>query len=465
MKNKMKMLKWTVAGVGVLLVAAAAYIALNSFDCEPPDLSKFKNPFEVPAEADNVFCALAATTNVINEKTGVPVLTSVFEEHEKALMNMNNPKMEGMAAEEKDAILAESAKVLSLFHEAAQRKTWCALDPSGKREPFPQLTPFMRLSRLADLEARRNLELGKTGAAIEDVRDMILLVRKIEQDAESAVRWLAAGGTLKTADGAALKIIRSGKATDEELLRLQDALRPFDLASRTGRAERMLNNDYMVFFGQMTEKLNTSEVFECLKSLDHSTGLAAGAMRIMLLFKPYAYQHNRTWTTYACYLEKMKEGYRRGYDKAAWDKIEDEHREICDAGWRFGPNFAGRKILLASLPAWRSIGESILTSSFQHSAVETVVAAARFKRKTGAFPKNLAELVPEYLPAVPRDPFTQGAEMKYDAERGIIWTVGKDGTFNGETVKPRANGKYDMWGKYGKENSRYVFNIDGTPTR
>ncbi len=41
--------------------------------------------------------------------------------------------------------------------------------------------------------------------------------------------------------------------------------------------------------------------------------------------------------------------------------------------------------------------------------------------------------MPEYLPAVPRDPFTQGEEMKYDAARGIIWTVGQNGTFNGET--------------------------------
>ena len=186
-------------------------------------------------------------------------------------------------------------------------------------------------------------------------------------------------------------------------------------------------------------------------------------MRNMPLFLPYAYHHNRSWATYARYLEKMKEGYRRGYDKAAWDKIDGEHMEICNAGWRFGPNFMGRKTLECCVPAWRSIGVNTLTSSFQHSAVETIVAAALFKRKTNAFPKKLSELVPEYLPAVPRDPFTQGADMKYDAERGIIWTVGQNGTFNGETVKPRADGKYGMWGKYGKENRRYVFNIDGTP--
>ena len=457
-----KIIKWTAATVGVALLAAATYITLNSFDCEEPDLSKFKNPFETPSEADNVYFGLFAVTNVVNEKTGVPVLTEVFTKHEEAWQNFYHPKKD-MSAEEKDAILAESAKILALFHEAVQRKTWCALDASGKRDPFPGITTFMRLCKLACLQAERNLELGKTDAAIESVLDMILLALKVERDAESGVTWLVAGGVLYSADRTALKIVRSGKATDEELLRLQDALRQFDLVSRIDRAERMLNNDCMLFFDRMTEAIGTSGLSKCLEEIDHSTGLAQWARRILLLIKPYAYHQNRTWTTYTRYLEKMKEGFRRGYDKVAWDKIEGEHMEICNAGWRFGPNFAGRKMVEVCLPAWRSNGVSILNSSFQHSAVETIVAAALFKRKTGAFPRNLSELVPEYLPAVPRDPFTQGAEMKYDAARGIIWTVGQNGTFNGETVKPRANGKYDMWGKYGKENRRYVFNIDGTP--
>ena len=458
-----KIIKWTAATVGVALLAAATYITLNSFDCEEPDLSKFKNHVETPSEHDTVYFGLAAVTNVVNEKTGVPVLTEVFGQHEEAWQNFSHPKKE-MSEEEKVAILAESAKVLSLFHEAVQRKTWCVCDSSGKRVSFPQITNITRLCSLARLQAERNLELGKTDAAIESVLDMILLARKVERDAESGMTWLVASGVLYSADRTALKILRSGKATDEEFLRLQDALRQFDLASRIDRAERMLNNDYMVFFGRMTETIGTSGFSKCLESMDHSLGgLVIWAMRIMPRFEPYAYHHNRTWTIYARYLEKMKDGYRRGYDRAAWDKIEGEHMEICNAGWRFGPNFAGREMLEAVLPAWRSVGVNTLTSSFQHSAVETIVAAALFKRKTGAFPRNLSELVPEYLPAVPRDPFTQGEEMKYDAARGIIWTVGQNGTFNGETVKPRANGKYDMWGKYGKENRRYVFNIDGTP--
>ncbi len=454
MNTKRKIIKWTAVTAGTVIVAAVAYIALNTFDCEKPDLSKFSNAFEVPSEADNVYYGLVAATNVISEKTGLPVLTSVFsDKYDKAWMNFSNPNKD-MTDEEKDAILAESEKVLSLFHGAAQRKTWCCHDPSGRRDPWPHFSTFIQLCRLAALQSRRHVELGKTGSAVEDVRDMILLTRKIEQDAESVIRWIAAGGTLNYAHGSALKIVRSGNATDEELLRLQDALRQFDLASRTGRAERMLNNDFTILFMQMTDKLEISE------GGASDVEFAIRVLRIPLLGS-YAYHRNRTWTVYANYLEKMKEGYRLGYDKDTWAKIDDETRVICNAGWRFGPNFAGRIMLDRCLPAWRAIGESIQTSTFRHSAVEMIVAAARFKSKTGAFPKKLSELVPEYLTAVPLDPYTKNMEIKYDPARGILWTVGKEGTFNGEPVKP--DGKYNVYGKYGKENRNYVFNIDGTP--
>ena len=91
------------------------------------------------------------------------------------------------------------------------------------------------------------------------------------------------------------------------------------------------------------------------------------------------------------------------------------------------------------MPEWQGIAISIAKSSFQHTAAETAIAAARFKRKTGAYPKTLAELVPEFLPAVPEDPFAYGKELKYDATRGVIWTVGKDS----------------------KKNRNYEFNING----
>ena len=473
MKKMLKILKWTAIAAGAVLLAVAAYVAVNSIDSEAPDVSRFVNKLDVPAEADNVYCALVAATNVISEKSGKLVLDDIFEKHKKAFdrysQHKANESQKGMTAEEMDQILAEAAKPLALFHEAAQRRTWYAFDhASGKRLFFPTINRLFQLCRLAELEAMRHLERGETGAAIENVRDMLLLARKMENDSESGVRWLVAnGGFLGLADNIATKIVRSGKATDGDLVRLQDALRQFELPNRLERAQRMLNNDFTVYFVQMAEKVDTTEIADFLKSMDNSTTLDACVARIFPLIKGYAFHRNRTWATYGNLLDKIKERYRLGYDKAEWEKLDEELQVACDTknSWRYGPNFVGKKILGAIVPAWHGIANSIAKSSFQHSAVETIVAAARFKRKTGAYPKALAELVPEFMPAVPEDPYAKGKELKYDVSRGIIWTVGAEGSFNGETVKPRADGKYDSYGKYGRENRNYVRNIDGTPAK
>ncbi len=45
--------------------------------------------------------------------------------------------------------------------------------------------------------------------------------------------------------------------------------------------------------------------------------------------------------------------------------------------------------------------------------------------------QNLRDLVPAYLPALPRDPFTAGEPLRYDAARAIVYSVGEDGADDG----------------------------------
>ena len=87
------------------------------------------------------------------------------------------------------------------------------------------------------------------------------------------------------------------------------------------------------------------------------------------------------------------------------------------------------------------------------SAAEVVVAAELYRRKTGHRPESLDALVPEFLPSVPTDPFDHGAALKYDAERGIVWTAGADRTFNGDKLAGKQS--------YGR-NCKYVVNLDGS---
>lgn len=60
-------------------------------------------------------------------------------------------------------------------------------------------------------------------------------------------------------------------------------------------------------------------------------------------------------------------------------------------------------------------------------ALQTVIALELFKRKAGKYPETLAELVPDYLPALPQDPMT-GDGLKYKLQEGrpLLYSVGTD---------------------------------------
>ena len=67
------------------------------------------------------------------------------------------------------------------------------------------------------------------------------------------------------------------------------------------------------------------------------------------------------------------------------------------------------------------------------------IALLRHHRAEGALPAALADLVPDYLDAVPTDPH-DGAPLRYDAARGAVWVVGRDLTDAGGATATHGNG-------------------------
>jgi hypothetical protein len=80
------------------------------------------------------------------------------------------------------------------------------------------------------------------------------------------------------------------------------------------------------------------------------------------------------------------------------------------------------------LPSLTASFDAVARTLAYQRAVVTAIAAQRYRLKTGQFPAQLADLVPDYLPAVPQDPF-DGQPLRMLTRDGelIIYSVGKDG--------------------------------------
>ena len=80
----------------------------------------------------------------------------------------------------------------------------------------------------------------------------------------------------------------------------------------------------------------------------------------------------------------------------------------------------------------------------QLRTARTGLAVQRYRLAAGKIPDSLAELVPTYLDAVPKDPF-DGKELRYKRlETGfVVYSIGEDGNDDGGKEKPREKSSYD----------------------
>ena len=418
-------MKKILAAIAVVLGAVVLYVGINSIDADPPDVSAFTTTSEIPADEDNAWCGFVAATNAV-KRWGNPLA------------------WDKLSPDEIDAIVAENAEAIALFQNAARRTKWydAAARHKGFFENFFPFGTFIRMAKLYKVQAERQIARGEIAAAVEDVGDLLMLSRTIQSDAESIVCWLVAGGARDFALSIAVQIVASGRASDEELRRTLAALLAVDSAALRKSVQQVANNEFVYVFGDAHR----------IVQLDVAKALPCEWKQI--LPTRFSYHPNRTTALYVQLLGKVKELLSSDYDKGAWDSFGSEietamPRLFC----RLTPNHVGWLLLGAVLPAYNSLSERLARDEFGLSAVKVVVAAELYRRKTGRRPESLDALVPEFLPSVPTDPFDHGAALKYDAVRGIVWTVGVDRNFNGEKQPGKKS--------YGRNRS-YVVNLDGS---
>lgn len=91
-------------------------------------------------------------------------------------------------------------------------------------------------------------------------------------------------------------------------------------------------------------------------------------------------------------------------------------------------------VTLMILPATGAAFDASGRTLAHRDVLRMAVAAERHRLATGAFPAQASDLVPKYLPAIPRDPFDGlPLRLKPGADSGelFIYSVGKDGQDNG----------------------------------
>ena len=119
------------------------------------------------------------------------------------------------------------------------------------------------------------------------------------------------------------------------------------------------------------------------------------------------------------------------------------------------PEYLGRSVFSSraseSLTEWLARYFDPLAAD--RELLRCAVAVARYRRAHGeAWPGSLADLVPDFLPSVPVDPY-DGKPLRYDAKRHLLWSAGSDLRDDGGRLPPSADQPVPGVGSLGPDST------------
>jgi hypothetical protein len=139
---------------------------------------------------------------------------------------------------------------------------------------------------------------------------------------------------------------------------------------------------------------------------------------------------------------KTIDALKQSPDYPAWKKLRPpEPPEVMNNRWR-------HVVASMLLPAYDRSGLSLFRGMTERHLAAAALAIRMYQvDHNGALPAKLEELVPKYLPAVPMDPMSSGAALKYlpAATQPVVYSIGDNGTDEGGSEAPLTVGRTVQW--------------------
>ena len=397
--------------VAVLLVAFAVFVAIGMIDAPPPDESVLHlADLKAPPPEDNAFPDLVAALQALRDEVGGRRID--FKDN--------------LAPATADELLAANAEALNHVRAAAAKcgffnPDWLesALE-NGGRELGIDFRAARNILFILRLKARRCREEGDIDGTIAVVDDMAAIAGCLRDNTRTKMEWLLGISFQESSDRTCSALVSSKLLTRKQLTSL-----------RRAAFERL---------GEWQESVDRTIIAETatvLGGLDNSAAdFRKGEAHMPLLPWRFQFHPNRSKELFISILEEARKLCAQNYNRDEWAKFEQSlpERLSFTAAGRFPDfrNLAGRCELLTLATSYSVTPQLAAQTEFSCAALAVQLAAEEFRLDRGGYPATLEDLVPAYLPEIPKDPFDDGRPIKYDSEKHVLYTVGPDRAFTGK---------------------------------
>jgi hypothetical protein len=275
---------------------------------------------------------------------------------------------------------------------------------SGFAANLDHLSPIRRSVMLLNLEALLYAENGEADAAVRSVLTGFGLARSLSKEPSyisQLVRMACHGLNLKTLE----HVMNRTDLTNEQLIELSECLSD---AERTSDMTCALAG----------ERCMGLHFFTSPTSLDPAIFGNVPARPILALCKAIGFVDMDG----AIYLDLMNE-----YIEAEQLPCPQRRKAVDVVNDKYESTSKLHIFVHSMMPAFSRISTIELRNIAKLRAARAGLAVQRYRLSTGRFPKTLEVLVPQYLDAVPKDPF-DGNDLRYvkSANGFVIYSINDD---------------------------------------
>lgn len=316
--------------------------------------------------------------------------------------------------EDVEAFLAKYAESMRLLHEAADRGGAARYDLKFERGFGMLLEHVQKLrggARMLSLEAHVRAHRGDAHGAADSIHAMNVLGNSLEQEPVmvSQLVRIAVGGM---SVDLCRHLLPHVEFSDEDLQRLAEDFR--SVRYKEG-FRRSLVGERAVGIQTIRNPAGDDAV---------GGGLPAGAGPTLGL------NRNDDLCQYLALLERMIAAAGKPMPQARneFDKVDTELGTLRKS--KLGKVRYTLTALL--LPAMSAALDAAARGNAMNEAAMTAIAIERYRRDRGQIPKDLEQLVPDFLKQLPTDPF-DGKPLRYVVKDGeyLLYSVGKNGVDDG----------------------------------
>lgn len=322
--------------------------------------------------------------------------------------------------------IADNKEALELLHKgAAIKHSRYPVDLSKGFDVFiPDLSDLRDGAKLLTLEAVLHAENGKPEQAVDSITSVFGLARSLSKEpilVSQLVRIACQGLAVSTIEHS----INGTEFTDEQLADLSQTLMKAEDPCAMTRA----------FVGERCMGLSIfiMPAAQILRTVDGGSQTPAVGGIALYKFSGLADMDIIAYTDVMNdYLKAIQLPPHERLD--AVDVIEENIEKISRI----------HIYTLLFLPALSRVTTiDVRNLALLHTA-RTGLAVQRYRLAAGKLPDSLADLIPTYLDAVPKDPF-DGKELRYKKlETGfVVYSIGEDESDDGGKEKPREKSSYD----------------------